>query len=205
MKHKTVNRLTDHFIRVHKNTLLTLVIICELVYFAFAVPVIIKSTIKVDKFNTLYSRTRNNTSPNQILSKLKNAINAGNDFQNDDRNSVPFQFSERQSLHATPTTLKLKNAIRVLGYAGNKQIIPMAQQRQASAELPNGVVALDTIISKFSCICYVIEIQFIFFATYLSYSMFYQIQTYIMNSFGRNYNGRNYHGSTNDNKYRRQN
>ena len=160
MKHKTVNRLTGHFIRVHKNTLLTLAIICELVYFAFAVPVIIKSTIKVDKFNTLYSRTRNNTSPNQILSKLKNAINAGNDFHNDDRNSVPFQFSERQSLHATPTTLKLKNAIRVLGYAGNKQIIPMAQQRQASAELPNGVVALDTIISKFSCICYVIEIQF---------------------------------------------
>ena len=162
MKHKTVNRLTGHFIRVHKNTLLTLAIICELVYFAFAVPVIIKSTIKVDKFNTLYSRTRNNTSPNQILSKLKNAINAGNDFHNDDRNSVPFQFSERQSLHATPTTLKLKNAIRVLGYAGNKQIIPMAQQRQASAELPNGVVALDTIISKFSCICYVIEIQLYF-------------------------------------------
>ena len=156
MKHKTVNRLTGHFIRVHKNTLLRLAIICELVYFAFAVPVIIKSTIKVDKFNTLYSRPRNNTSPNQILSRLKNTINAGNDFRNDDRNSVPFLFSERQNLHATPTTLKLKNAIRVLGYAGNKQIIPMAQQRQASAELPNGVVALDTIISKFSCICYVI-------------------------------------------------
>ena len=160
MKHKTVNRLTGHLIRIHKIRLLTLVIICELVYLTCAVPVIIKSTINVDRFNTLYSRTRNNTSPNQILSKLKNTINAGNGFHNDDRNIQPFLFSERQNLHATPTTLKLKNAIRVLGYAGNKQIIPMAQQRQASAELPNGVVALDTIISKVSCICYVIEIQF---------------------------------------------
>ena len=157
MKHKTINRLTGHFIRVHKTTLLTLIIICELVYLTSAVPVIIKSTINVDKFNTLYSRPRNNTSPNQILSRLKNTINAGNDFHNNDRNSVPFLFSERQNLLATPTTLKLKNAIRVLGYAGNKQIIPMAQQRQASAELPNGVVALDTIISKFSSFATLLE------------------------------------------------
>ena len=160
MKHKTINRLTGHFIRVHKTTLLTLIIICELVYLTFAVPVIIKSTINVDKFNTLYSRPRNNTSPNQILSRLKNTINAGNDFHNNDRNSVPFLFSERQNLLATPTTLKLKNAIRVLGYAGNKQIIPMAQQRQASAELPNGVVALDTIISKFPSFATLFEYTF---------------------------------------------
>ena len=53
-----------------------------------------------------------------------------------------YMFTENEFLPATPTTLKLKNAIRVLGYMGNKQIIPIAQQRQASASLPFDVVAI---------------------------------------------------------------
>ena len=101
---------------------------------------------------------------NNILSRLKNTINAGKNLDQktdinephlfgydtkkfsstikNSGNNEPHSF-ETKKLPSTPTTLKLKNAIRVLGYVGNKQIIPIAQQRQASVTLPDDVVAFD--------------------------------------------------------------
>ena len=66
--------------------------------------------------------------------------NVGKKTKNNEPNLLE---SETKKWPSTPTTLKLKNAIRVLGYVGNKQIIPIAQQRQASVTLPEDVVSLD--------------------------------------------------------------
>ena len=120
-------------------TLATLAV-CEFLRPTLCIPVIIKSSISVNKPLPQHYKTTRPSSQNNILSKLKYTINAGNKLQNEDTLNKPYMFSENNILPATPTTLKLKNAIRVLGYVGNKQIIPIAQQRQASVSLPFDVV-----------------------------------------------------------------
>ena len=136
-------------------------VLCEFCGQISSVPVIIKNSIKVDKsYNTVHQQQKSRilpTSQNNILSRLKNTINAGkNDYYGENvgkygenvskkpENNEPHLLgSQTKKWPLTPTTLKLKNAIRVLGYVGNKQIIPIAQQRQASVTLPQDVVSLD--------------------------------------------------------------
>ena len=141
--------------------LLTFLLLCEFLGSTSSVPVIIKNSIKVDKsYNAVHQQEKSRilpTSQNNILSRLKNTINAGkNDYYGENvgkygenvskkpQNNEPHLLgSQTKKWPSTPTTLKLKNAIRVLGYVGNKQIIPIAQQRQASVTLPDDVVSLD--------------------------------------------------------------
>ena len=142
-------------------SILTFLVFCEFLLPTASVPVIIKNSIKVDKsYNTVHQQQKSRilpTSQNNILSRLKNTINAGkNDYYGENvgkygenvskkpENDEPHLLgSQTKKWPSTPTTLKLKNAIRVLGYVGNKQIIPIAQQRQASVTLPDDVVSLD--------------------------------------------------------------
>ena len=147
---------------LHKTlNLLMFMVLCEFLHPMSSVPVIIKNSIKVDKsYNTVHQQQKSRilpTSQNNILSRLKNTINAGkNDYYGENvgryganvskkpENNEPHLLgSQTKKWPSTPTTLKLKNAIRVLGYVGNKQIIPIAQQRQASVTLPEDVVSLD--------------------------------------------------------------
>ena len=151
-------------------SILTFYVLCMFLCPSSSVPVIIKNSIKVDKSAiAAHQQQKSRILPatqNNILSALKNTINAGNNLHqktdinephlfgygtknlptiiNIFGNNEPHSF-ETKKLPSTPTTLKLKNAIRVLGYVGNKQIIPIAQQRQASAKLPDDVVAVDDI------------------------------------------------------------
>ena len=129
-------------------SILTFLVFCEFLLPIASVPVIIKNSIKVDKStNTIHQQQKSRILPatqNNILSRLKNTINAGKDVDKKSKNNeLHLLGSKTKSWPSTPTTLKLKNAIRVLGYVGNKQIIPIAQQRQASVTLPEDVVSLD--------------------------------------------------------------
>ena len=127
------------FFSFHKtsNIFVGMLVICELLCPLLSVPVLIKNSIKVDKSPTLKYKIQRPSSQKHILSKLMNTINAGKNLRKEERWNEPYL---NEILPAT--TLKLKNAIRVLGYAGNKQIIPIAQQRQASATLPFDVVVM---------------------------------------------------------------
>ena len=119
-----------------------MVTMCELLCPIRCIPLIIKNSIKANKLFPQHYETSRSTAQNYILSKLKHAINVGKSLEREDKiNNL--DASENEVLPATPTTLKLKNAIRVLGYVGNKQIIPAAQQRQASVSLPFDVVAIE--------------------------------------------------------------
>jgi hypothetical protein len=130
-------------------TLLTifcaLLILCELLSPILSIPLIIKNSIKLRKSTTQQHKTKLQSSQNHILKKLKYTINTGKNLRKRTRINEPYILSGKNVLPATPTTLKLKNAIRVLGYGGNKQIIPRAQQRQASVSLPFDVIAIGSI------------------------------------------------------------
>ena len=126
-------------------------IFCALLVFSelfcpmLSIPLIIKNSIKLRKSTTQQHKTKMPSSQNHILSKLKYTINEGKKLRKRTRTNEPYMLSDRNVLPATPTTLKLKNAIRVLGYVGNKQIIPLAQKRQASVTLPFEVIAIGSI------------------------------------------------------------
>ena len=129
-------------------SILTFLVLFKFLCPTSSVPVIIKNSIKVDKSaNAVHQQQKSRILPgtqNNILSRLKNTINAGKDVDKKSKNNeLHLLGSKTKSWPSTPTTLKLKNAIRVLGYVGNKQIIPIAQQRQASVTLPDDVVSLD--------------------------------------------------------------
>ena len=125
-----------------------LLVLCDLLCPTVSIPVIIKNSVKLRKPTTQYQKTKIPSSQNHILSKLKYTINAGKNHHNEKKTNEPYVLSDSNILPATPTTLKLKNAIRVLGYVGNKQIIPIAQQRQSSVTLPFSVIGIDTIIQN---------------------------------------------------------
>ena len=122
-----------------------LLVFCELFCTMLSIPLIIKNSIKLRKSTTQQHETKMPSSQNHILSKLKYTINEGKKLRKRTRTNEPYMLSDRNVLPATPTTLKLKNAIRVLGYVGNKQIIPLAQKRQASVTLPFEVIAIGSI------------------------------------------------------------
>ena len=154
---KKVDKM-DKLFNCHKTLLVVVVAVlllisCDFLQFVMGVPVIIKSSVHVTKpYYSQFYTTK--SSQKHIFAMLKNSINSkrNSDIKKEevDRRGGSEQKNinviEQTSISfpLTPTTLKLKNAIRVKGYVGNKQIIPSAQQRQACQLLPIDVVAFDT-------------------------------------------------------------